>query len=624
VEAARPGPLQIGDSFLGKYEIRALLGKGGHAFVYEALDRFLDRLVAIKVIKSPKDAGRDLGPRAQKEAQLLSRADDPHLVKVIDAGIADGLVYLVMERLHGRTLRDALKELGRLSVAEALVVGLQVADGMEVAHRLQVIHRDLKPENIFIELKNAVKVLDFGIAKVLGIGVETTQKDLLQGTVLYMSPEHLQGFGVTPRSDVYALGTILFEALYSHPLTVGERPAGLQEAAWMQIAKVPPLLDELDPSIPHYVAKLVHRAIVKMPEQRYGSMRELREAISVALERLRGEAKTNPSRFILRDLSKAPPPEQPEPEPKPVPRDTLRAAPVLTNQVTVQAPFVQGGDTEPVSKLPFSAPQHSAPTPAPPRAMLSHPRDDRTPLIYGTVPAPPSSEKPTISATPASKPPPASPVGPSVALGTQAAPPRPLARHAPFSVPPSTAPPVSTRVAPRAQVRTPGPLLKDRAVRLAAISAIVVGVLGGTTYGVLSTRSATEPSMPTLEAAVATPLPAAETLAAAPPTQSPSELVAPKPDAPPSHSTRTSLSSASSPQPPPAQPLAVATQPPLAPKAAASKTKATNARTPADAELQQRLDWLDRDPQPKPATSPLKPATPATKPPPKAASRAIF
>jgi serine/threonine-protein kinase len=149
--------------FLEKYEVRALLGKGGHAWVYECFDRFLNRAVAVKVIKTLREAGRDLSHRAQAEAQVLAAMTHPNLVRVMDAGVMGGLVYIVMEKLEGRTLRHALMALSRLTVPEALNLAIQIAEGMHSG----VIHRDLKPENIFIEADSHVKVLDFGVAKVL-------------------------------------------------------------------------------------------------------------------------------------------------------------------------------------------------------------------------------------------------------------------------------------------------------------------------------------------------------------------------------------------------------------------------------------------------------------------------
>jgi serine/threonine-protein kinase len=301
MDADRPEPLQVGATFLQKYEVKALLGKGGYAYVYECLEPFLNRTVAIKVIRAAREHGRDLTKRARAEARVLAHLTHENLVQLYDAGIADGLIYLVMEKLDGRTLRDVLRDLRCLTPIETLHIAFQVAAGMQAAHREDIIHRDLKPENIFILPGNRVKVLDFGIAKFLGY--QTTQKDVLQGTVLYMSPEHLQGTGVTARSDVFALGTILYECLYCHPLAVRGLPPTLQQAAWAQMSSLPPLLSDMDPSIPPELANFVQRAIVKLPEQRYAGMADLREAARQVLQRLAESARRSGSVLRLRDLS---------------------------------------------------------------------------------------------------------------------------------------------------------------------------------------------------------------------------------------------------------------------------------------------------------------------------------
>lgn len=280
------GPLALGQRFLDKFEVRSLLGRGGHAWVYECFDRFLQRSVAVKIIKTLREAGHDLSRRARAEAQVLAGLTHPNLVHVLDAGTFGGLVYLVMEKLEGRTLRELLIAESRLPIPQALDITIQVAEGLQLAHQHGVIHRDLKPENIFIESGNRVKVLDFGVAKVLGASHVTTQRDRLQGTVLYMSPEQLQGIAVTPASDVFALGTLLFEMLYGHPLLLGGGPLPSNEhVAWMQLYQVPPPLESLDQGIPRYLGKLVGRAIVKLPSDRTQTMRELRDAAVDALRR---------------------------------------------------------------------------------------------------------------------------------------------------------------------------------------------------------------------------------------------------------------------------------------------------------------------------------------------------
>jgi serine/threonine protein kinase len=272
-----------------KYEVRKLIGKGGHAFVYDCFDPFLGRPVALKVIP-PRPVGRSLARRAREEARLLVRMNHDGIVKVYDAGGTDeGLIYLVMERLVGRSLRDALRELGRLTAAEALQVALQVADAVELAHRDGVIHRDLKPENVFVQPGNRLKVHDFGIAKVLGAAGSTTRKDRLPGTLLYMAPEQLRGFPASAQSDVFSLGTLLYESLYRHPALLGPEEPTFELIGRRQIELLPPLLSDVDPTLPRHVARFVQRALMKHPDQRFQSMGELAAAAKAALGRLEAD-----------------------------------------------------------------------------------------------------------------------------------------------------------------------------------------------------------------------------------------------------------------------------------------------------------------------------------------------
>ena len=306
---AQMKPFAPGHRFV-KYDIRGLLGMGGHAHVYDAHDPFLDREVAVKVIAAPKGSRHNLAKRAQSEARVLVRIDHPNVVKVYDAGATDdGLVYLVMEKLEGRTLREVYQSLGQLTVVEALELAQQICQGVHAAHELGVIHRDLKPENVFVQANNRVKVLDFGISKVMGYGAhDTTQRHVLHGTVLYMSPEHLQGYGVTRKSDVFALGTLLYEGLYAHPALLwpeARNAKDVREVIRIQLSETPPMLHELDARIFRHVARFVHRAILKAAEQRYESMADMLEAAQAAWERLEAEQGRDFMVQWRRDLSRA-------------------------------------------------------------------------------------------------------------------------------------------------------------------------------------------------------------------------------------------------------------------------------------------------------------------------------
>lgn len=284
--------LNIGDTFLTKYEIRGLIGRGGQATVYRSHDTFIDREVAIKIMVDSFDTKREHSRRAQMEARVLCKLHHPNIVHVYDAGATDsGAIYIIMELLKGRTLRDVLRDLRNLTLFETLSIGAQIADGVQLAHHEQVIHRDLKPENVFIVEGNRVKVLDFGIAKFLTLTGITTQRDTLQGTMWYISPEHVQGHGVTVRSDIYALGSILYEAISgTPPCLVGLQEISTQSVAWSQITRVPPQLDELNPSVPGHVARLIQHMLVKEPSERPSSMAEVGEALRTACARLQSES----------------------------------------------------------------------------------------------------------------------------------------------------------------------------------------------------------------------------------------------------------------------------------------------------------------------------------------------
>jgi serine/threonine-protein kinase len=276
----KAGPLKIGGRFL-KYSIQRLLGTGGHAWVYQGHDPFLDVEVAIKILHRPGGVTNDMLRRGQVEAKLLYRLKHEHIVNVLDAGITDdGLLYIVMELLHGDTLRRLLVRKGRLPLEEVLPLFAKITDGVEAAHAFGAIHRDLKPENIIVHHDGEPKVLDFGIAKVVDAAGWTTEKDVIHGTVLYMSPEQLHGEKATARSDVYALGLILFETLYGrHPLLLKNQRPTVQELTWMQLSMKPPRLDEIDTTIPRHVARLIERMVLKVPAHRVASMKECGEVI---------------------------------------------------------------------------------------------------------------------------------------------------------------------------------------------------------------------------------------------------------------------------------------------------------------------------------------------------------
>ncbi|HKO51971.1 MAG TPA: protein kinase [Polyangiaceae bacterium] len=310
------GPFKVGDRILDKWEVRGLLGKGGHAFVYDCFHVFLNKEVALKVIPPVPHRGTKLFDRARAEAQFLFEANHPNVVRVTDAGEIDGMAYIVMEKLDGSNLREMLRELGPLTLIEALTIALPIAEALEAAHAMDVIHRDLKPENIFLLPGNEVKVLDFGIAKFVHGEHPTTQRDLIQGTAPYMSPEQAQGVGITFASDIFQLGTILYEMIAGIcPCMIGLEEPTQNVILAIQIGKMPPRLKAVIRSVPDHVDRLVWGAIVKDPAQRYASMsafaQEIRNSLSLLFTQLSKDQLTIRSVSPRRPEQKTPPRRSP-------------------------------------------------------------------------------------------------------------------------------------------------------------------------------------------------------------------------------------------------------------------------------------------------------------------------
>jgi eukaryotic-like serine/threonine-protein kinase len=284
-------PLKVGEEFV-RYQIRSLIGHGDHAHVYDAYDPFLEREVAIKVIPDPPNSQRDLVQRALEQEAILRDLRHPNLVSVFEVGtIGDNLVYVVMERVKGQPLRQLLLERQLLTPLEVANIGLQVAEAMSFAHSQMVIHRDIKPENIFILPSGEVKVINTGITSFIVPSGMVTERDRLRGTLLYMSPEHIQGFGVTDSCDMYSLGTVLYECLAGMPpVLIGSENLTLDDVVWRQVAHMPPQLDDLVPNMPKLLARTVQQMLAKEAVLRFATMdaaaarlREARRRISTGV-----------------------------------------------------------------------------------------------------------------------------------------------------------------------------------------------------------------------------------------------------------------------------------------------------------------------------------------------------
>ncbi|HYX43859.1 MAG TPA: protein kinase [Acidimicrobiales bacterium] len=270
----------------GRYRLVRSIARGGMAEVWEAEDEILGRRVAVKVLHAHLAADESFLARFRREAIAAARLAHPNVVATFDTGVDDGVAYIVMELVDGHTLRQELAEHGALTPVRAIHVATQVADALDYAHRSGVIHRDVKPANILLTEDERVKVADFGIAKAAietledatggSVANDLTQSGAIVGTAKYLSPEQVNGEAVDGRSDVYALGVVLYEMLCGRPPFAGDTDV----AVAMQHATATPLSPrQVRAGIPRPLEAIVLRAMEKSPEQRYPSAAEMHSAL---------------------------------------------------------------------------------------------------------------------------------------------------------------------------------------------------------------------------------------------------------------------------------------------------------------------------------------------------------
>jgi serine/threonine-protein kinase len=267
----------------GRYLLGKLIGQGGMGSVYQAHDQQMsNRVVAIKILALHLVGDDKQVARFEQEARAANQLGHPNTISVLDFGQSDGLLYMVMEYLTGETLTQVLRR-SRLPVARALYMVRQVLKSLAEAHSKGIIHRDLKPDNIFVcEVygeKDFIKVIDFGIAKFLESGgQELTQAGKMFGTPRYLSPEQAQGLPLTPASDLYALGVILFEMISGRPPFIAEDPIAV---AIKHVQERPPRLSEVaaELELPEAVDEFVAHLLAKKPTHRYQSAEEVMEAV---------------------------------------------------------------------------------------------------------------------------------------------------------------------------------------------------------------------------------------------------------------------------------------------------------------------------------------------------------
>ncbi len=277
---------------LGHYRILERLGAGGMGEVYLAEDAKLRRRIALKILPPELAESAERLQRFESEARAVAALNHPNIVTVHSVEEADGVHFITMELVRGKTLTASIQ---RTSLREFFDIAVPLADALSAAHLQGIVHRDLKPDNIMLTDERRVKILDFGLAKMRATGGDSdpvalshlptksvTSPGMIVGTVAYMSPEQAEGKKVDPRSDIFSLGIILYQLLAGrHPFS-GESAASVLSGI---LKDTPPLVSDVDPRVPHELSRIVRRCLSKGLTERYQSAVDLRND----LEEVKGD-----------------------------------------------------------------------------------------------------------------------------------------------------------------------------------------------------------------------------------------------------------------------------------------------------------------------------------------------
>ena len=268
---------------VGRYEIIEKLGQGGMGTVYKAFDPLLTRIVAVKVISGQLDDNLEHRERFFREARAAAQMSHRNIITIYDLGEQDGSPYLAMEYLEGRDLDQRLHDAEGMSLTRKLELALSISEGLAHAHACGLIHRDIKPANVFVTDEGVVKILDFGLARLISSGL--TRSNAMVGTVNYMAPEQLRGERADHRADIFSFGVLLYELLGGRKPFQGDSAASTM---YKILHDTPQALDELDPVIGPPLTSIVDRAMAKAREDRYQRMTDLLRDLDGAYEPLRG------------------------------------------------------------------------------------------------------------------------------------------------------------------------------------------------------------------------------------------------------------------------------------------------------------------------------------------------
>jgi predicted Ser/Thr protein kinase len=265
---------QIGRT-IGPYQILEQIGRGGMAAVYKAYQKSLDRYVVVEVLQTELAQYEHFVTRFRREAWAVAMLHHPNILPVYDFGMSQGMCYIVMEYVDGGSLADRIAR-GPVKIEQALSIAAQLADALDHAHREGVVHGDVKPSNILIGRDGRPLLTDFSIARALGGTGGLTRTGTTIGTPEYMAPEQIQGQQVDGRTDIYALGTVLYEMLAGRVPFRATTPVA---ALYKQVNEPPPPLRQANFRVPGWLEAAVNRALAKRPEERYQTAGEFAKAL---------------------------------------------------------------------------------------------------------------------------------------------------------------------------------------------------------------------------------------------------------------------------------------------------------------------------------------------------------
>ncbi|MBS4022476.1 MAG: protein kinase [Dethiobacter sp.] len=291
----------IGKILGNRYRVVEKIGDGGTAFVYRGLDILLNRSVTVKVLRPEYVSDQDFVRRFRREAQAAASLSHPNIVSIYDVGYEDGIHYIVMEYIKGKSLKELVEQMGQLPLKMAVDYACQIAHALDHAHRHGIIHRDVKPHNILINEEGRVKVTDFGIAQAV-TSTTVTYDGAILGSVHYFSPEQARGGQTGEKSDIYSLGVVLYEMLTGAVPYEGESPVSI---ALKHVQDPFPDPRTINADIPVPLWQVIRKAVEKDPERRYQSAREI---LSDLTDWLNGKP--------ISPVSSKPPEEKARPEKK--------------------------------------------------------------------------------------------------------------------------------------------------------------------------------------------------------------------------------------------------------------------------------------------------------------------